>query len=376
MSEEILKKIDFILKDPGQYAAEWTHETGRKAVGVFPNYFPVELLDAAGILPLGLWGAPVTVSQADTHFPAFVCSLIKSSFEMALKGDLHAVAGAVFPQICDSLQNSESVWRSLMPDSFTTRYRLSKNPDSKGARDFLIFEVKRIARELEQAFQVQFNELDLVEAILRRNLVRRKARELMERFYTGDIMLHPIDFYMILKASHVMDPEAWIEAANALTGGPRGLEFGGTRIFLSGMTCEPWWLLDELERVDATLVGDDLAFAHRAYQRDVSEQGDPFEALADHTLALAPCANLHQEVFARGEHLVERVKACRADGVVFTRLKFCDPEAFDHPHLKACLDQQGIPSLLLETDMGVQDTGAVATRVEAFMEQIESGGAQ
>jgi benzoyl-CoA reductase/2-hydroxyglutaryl-CoA dehydratase subunit BcrC/BadD/HgdB len=73
--------------------------------------------------------------------------------------------------------------------------------------------------------------------------------------------------------------------------------------------------------------------------------------------------------------LIRRVRECRADGVLFTRLKFCDPEAFDHPNLKKRLDEEGIPSLLIETDINSSDVGAVATRIEAFMEQIESGGA-
>lgn len=376
MSKEVLEKLDFYIKDPGQYAAEWSHETKRKVVAVFPNYFPVELLDAAGLLPLGLWGSSIPISMADSHMPPFVCSLLKSNLEMLLEGQLKAVDGAVFAEICDAAQNSESVWRSIKPESFTTRYRLTKNPSSEAARDYMIAENKRIAQELRDAFKVELDELDIVESIIRRNAMRKKARALMDLFYSGTIALHPLDFYVALRASHVMDPDQWIPAADAVMSSPPGVSFGGTRIFLSGMTCEPMWLLDELDRVDFIIGGDDIAFSWRAHANDVSDQGDPYEALADYTLSLHPCANLHHGVHSRSKHILKRVKESNAKGVIFTRLKFCDPEAFDHPHLKKALDEAGIPSLLIETELSATDVGTVRTRIEAFAEQLEGGGAQ
>ncbi len=377
MTMEIMEKLESIIKDPGQYAAEWTYKYKREALGVFPNYFPVEILDAAGILPLGLWGAPTSITKADSHLPPFICSLVKSDFEMLLKNDLKSLSGAVFPQICDTLQNSESIWRAIAPESFTTRFRISKNSDSKGAKEFVAGETRRIAHEVQKRFKKDFSELDLIEAIMRRNGLRRKVLELMEMFYQGRSMLHPMDFFIALQASHIMDPDHWIEATAPFFTAPAGLEFGGARVILSGMTAAPLWILDALDKVDCTIVGDDIAYASRYYSTLVSDQGDPYEALADFSLTLAPCANLrHSGVYDRAKHIVEKTKKCRADGVIFTRLKFCDPEAFDHPHLKRALDDAGIPSLLIETELSATDTGAVTTRIEAFAEQMEERGAK
>ena len=370
-----MEKLEFITKDPGQYAAEWTYENQRKAVGVFPNYFPVEILDAAGLLPVGLWGSSKSISKADTHLPAFICSLVKSNFEMLLSGDLKALSGAVFPEICDTLQNSESVWRAIAPDMFTTRFLISKNPQSSGAREFLVSQMHRIADKVKKHFESEFSELDLIESIMRRNGLRNKVRQLMDMFYNSKTMLHPMDFFIAVKASLIMDPDDWIQKTASLFTAPSAIEFGGSRVFLSGMTCEPLWITEELDRVDCTIVGDDLAFVSRHYAHDISDQGDPYEALADYVLALAPCANLKLiNVQDRANHLVEKVKKSRADGVIFTRLKFCDPEAFDHPHLKKALDEAGIPSLLIETELSATDVGAVSTRIEAFAEQMEEGG--
>lgn len=376
MSEEILAKFHTVNKDPGQYAAEWTYKTKRKALGVFPNYFPVELIDAAGMLPVGLWGSPVSYDKADAHLQPFICSLIKTNFAMALEGRMGALSGAVFPEICDSLQNSEGIWHALFPDHFTTRFRISRNPTSPSAKVFLLSEIRRIAKELEEIAGVSITDLELVESILRRNALRQRVRTLLEKFYKSQMGVNAADFYAMIKASHIMDVDEWMELTNTFVMAPPQLAFGGTTVFLSGMTCEPWWILDVLERVDVTVVGDDLAFATRYYGKNMESGGDPFEAVANYSLDLNPCANLHFNHKDRGDYFVQQVKKAGAQGVVFTRLKFCDPESFDHPYLKALLEQADIPSLIVETDINALDVGAITTRIEAFVETLEAGDAQ
>jgi benzoyl-CoA reductase/2-hydroxyglutaryl-CoA dehydratase subunit BcrC/BadD/HgdB len=77
------------------------------------------------------------------------------------------------------------------------------------------------------------------------------------------------------------------------------------------------------------------------------------------------------DVHDRINHFVKKVESSNAEGVIFTRLKFCDPEGFDHPDIKKALDAKGIPSLLIESELSATDVGAVTTRIEAFAEQLE-----
>jgi benzoyl-CoA reductase/2-hydroxyglutaryl-CoA dehydratase subunit BcrC/BadD/HgdB len=371
MAVEVMEQLEAAVADPGAYAKQWTEKTGRRALGVFPNYFPVEIIDAAGFLPVGLWGTQIPSDKADSHLQTFICSLVKTNFEMALTGKLDALSGAVFPEICDSVQNSENVWRSVKPEDFTTRYRLSKNPDSPAAKGFLTAECKRVAAEITSHFGPPIQDLDLHEAIMRRNNLRYKVRDLMGRFYGGSLDITPRQFFTAIKASHIIETEEWIDLANGLLASPPAFEFGGTRVLIVGMTPEPWWILDELERVQTSVVGDDVAFCSRAYDTAVEQEGEAFEALANYSLNLNPCANLHFANKDRGDHLLAKVALVKAQGVIFTRLKFCDPEAYDHPNLKKRLDEANIPSLLIESDMFSEDKGAVSTRIEAFVEQME-----
>ena len=51
--------------------------------------------------------------------------------------------------------------------------------------------------------------------------------------------------------------------------------------------------------------------------------------------------------------------------------KFCEPEFFDYPQLKEDLEAQGVPSVLLETELGMTAAGSVRTRLEAFVETLK-----
>jgi benzoyl-CoA reductase/2-hydroxyglutaryl-CoA dehydratase subunit BcrC/BadD/HgdB len=73
----------------------------------------------------------------------------------------------------------------------------------------------------------------------------------------------------------------------------------------------------------------------------------------------------------RGDHFLRRVKGSEAQGVIFVLLKFCEPHAFDYPHLKDRLKEERIPSLLLEIEPGGFSLGALETRLRAFVETLE-----
>jgi benzoyl-CoA reductase/2-hydroxyglutaryl-CoA dehydratase subunit BcrC/BadD/HgdB len=93
-------------------------------------------------------------------------------------------------------------------------------------------------------------------------------------------------------------------------------------------------------------------------------------ALAARYLARGLCPAKHGGLEARAGNLVRLARATAADGVVLVTLKFCDPHAFDLPHLAAALDAQGIPYLLVEIEEGNGTGGQLRTRLEAFVERL------
>ncbi len=84
-------------------------EAGGKVVGHFQVYFPRELAHAAGLLPVKVCGAPVEVTEADSRFGSYLCSILKTSIELALSGRVEFDMFVSHP-ICDAARNLAAIW--------------------------------------------------------------------------------------------------------------------------------------------------------------------------------------------------------------------------------------------------------------------------
>src|ERR1700758_3349333 len=76
-------------------------------IGYFPVYAPVEIIHAAGMLPVGLNGAGdcLDIQYAGARVGSFICSIIKTTLEMGLREHLKVFDGMLFSSICDSARN-------------------------------------------------------------------------------------------------------------------------------------------------------------------------------------------------------------------------------------------------------------------------------
>ena len=66
---------------------------GSRVIGYFPVYAPVEIIHAAGMLPVGLNGGGdrLDIQYADARFGSFICSIVKTTLEMGLAGSSQGV---------------------------------------------------------------------------------------------------------------------------------------------------------------------------------------------------------------------------------------------------------------------------------------------
>src|SRR3989304_8503328 len=96
---------------PFPRARAW-RDAGGRVVGAFPVYAPTELVHAAGMLPVNLFGAGggVEIEAADARIQSFVCSITRSTLELGLRGNLDAFDGFLFSNICDVARNLSGVF--------------------------------------------------------------------------------------------------------------------------------------------------------------------------------------------------------------------------------------------------------------------------
>ena len=166
---------------PLELAADWKKKhPEKKLVGCYPVYSPVELIHAAGMLPVGVIGAGnrLEIAHADSRFQSFICSIVKSTLELGLTGKLDFLDGIVFHSICDPARNLGSVFKRNFPDLMVEYIHFPQNMASPHTIDYLIAEYKRLNASYEQLSGKKITDEALRKSIALYNTQRRLVREL------------------------------------------------------------------------------------------------------------------------------------------------------------------------------------------------------
>jgi bzd-type benzoyl-CoA reductase N subunit len=368
------KAIDQLMAlrdDPYSFAKAWKERTGKPVIGFFCCYAPEELIHAAGALPVRITGRNAPVSSSGAHLQNYCCSLARTSLDMALEGDLDFMDGTVFVHTCDTMMRLSDIWRLNAGFAVHIDTVLPVRFEGEAAVDYMRAEIASFRDRVAEAV----GPID-DEAIAKSIKLYNRNRELLSELYAmsrHDPSILPSDKALWLVASSALmekseHNELLEKALEELRSESRG---GDTvRLFGIGSCMDQYDFVAAVEQAGGTFVDDDFCTGRRYFDTLVSEDGDPVEAIVKRLTdrAMCPCKNRPSD--GRAEDIVNRAKAADAAGAVFFQFKFCEPHAFDYPHIKKALDAAGIPSLLLEIEQGSVSIEQLRTRVEALIETI------
>ena len=371
-----------VVSDPWSAAKKWKERTGGAVIGWLPADVPEEMILAAGALPVAVAGSEQTVTLADAHLPVWACSFARSSFELALRGELSFLDGVVIPSTCDTTRTLLGIWRHRFPAWWVQAYLLPHQTDRSSAREYLRQELLRLKGALERLTGQEITTARLDEA---ERLVS-SCRALLHRLYdwhTADPGgLTSSDLYAVLRAATLLPKEDLLGALENLvrelnipealdrTSGAAGDK---RRVFVSGSLAAPAGIFEVLERAGLSVVGDDLHNGYRYLAASRSDSPDPLERILNRQLNLPPTGYLNPAGVDRRRYLLDCVRRCRAEGVVFLHLRFCEPENYDYYDLNRALQEEGILTLRLETDFQGTSVGQLSIRLEAFAEMLGGG---
>lgn len=370
---------ELVTESLGTTAERWkeSHPGGR-VVASFPVWGPVELIDAGGMLPLGLLGGGATVelTHADSRFQSFVCSISKSTLELGFQGLLKGVDGLVFSNICDVARNLSSIYKRNFPGFHVDYLHLPQNSSSAGVGEYMAEELRRVARGFEEAFGLRITDESLGKSIELYNLIRVRLRQLYAFRIAEPQKLSTVELYLILRAVTQAPAEESLTRLDELLAelpGREGRPKDRIRVVIEGAFCEqpPLGLLEVLEEAGCYIVEDDLLLGWRWFTSDVPLTGDPFGALGQSYVDRAvPSSTRHEGREHRSAGLIEKVRRSRADAVIFMPAKFCEPALFDYVPFKDALDAAGIPHLLVEFEEKMWTFERMRNEVETFVESI------
>jgi benzoyl-CoA reductase/2-hydroxyglutaryl-CoA dehydratase subunit BcrC/BadD/HgdB len=207
------------------------------------------------------------------------------------------------------------------------------------------------------------------------NVARSKMREMYSRQSASPLPMAGSELFMQgLEILHGEDGAKDIATARkkSVAGGAAAGGRKKTRVMICGNVMSRPDIFQIIEGSGAEVPIADVCTGLRAFERIVDEKGDdPFLSLAETYLGAPRCSRTATptETYARIRDNVDRYNV---KGVVLTALKFCDQQLYDIPYLLKKLNDDGIPVLFVENDYVFKDKDRIRTRVEAFVEMLES----
>lgn len=367
------------------HVKEWKKANpGRLAVGAMPVYAPRPLLEAIGCLPVSIFGGgEIDIIRGDSFFQSYICHLPRSTVELALCGDLAALDGMLFPSICDVIRNLSGMWKLLFPETYAGYLDLPQNFDPKIGGKFWALEMRRIARELQARGAWPLEPKALRDAIVREN-ERRAAIESLDQIRRAEPWrLRATEAYLALRAGagllaadHTRLLREVEEAVNKRTGRP----YDNVRVVLVGSFCEqpPFDLLRALEKSGCDIVEDDFQLGLRMIDGPIEVKAgeDPVDALSLAFLRQGrEAASRYIDKDEKGRALVQRVRQCKSDGVIFAAASFCDPALLDQPMLEAALDAAKVPHTNFKFAENNAQFQVIREQAGAFSDAVKLWGA-
>jgi len=353
----------------------WTR-SGRMAVGCFPVYTPQELIHAMGFLPVSLHGGgeSIEISHADAPLGSFLCSISKSTLELALTGRLTPFRAFVFPYICDVSRNLEGIFPRAVPNAVTHMLHLPQNFRSAATVPFLIAEYRRLISKLEKAGGEPYRPERLSASIELFNRIRSEVAELTRAKRSEPGKLTLAESYLLRRLGGLLPRETYLEVlarVRAELSQRPNRSKDAIRVVLVGPFCEQPTLdlIDLLEQVGCYVVDDELLQIYRWYDR-VDPAGDPLANLATAYAQSQIDIGVRATPTTKGEAILSRVAAAQARGVIFLTAKFCEPALEDVVLYRKALDRQKIPYLHLEFEERSAAYEQSRLQLETFVESI------
>ncbi len=343
-------------------------EQGGRIAAVLPIHYPRALLRAFGFLPMEVWGPPgIDPSLGTAHLQPYVCSIVRNALAFLQSGALEVADVVIVPHGCDSLQGLGSILIDFVrPRQPVIPLYLPRKDGDSGIR-FLADEARSVYRQLEEITRRSPSEQELTACILREEAADALLATLHHRRRSLD--LSDSEVCRVIRSREYLPAERFCEIALAALDRPAAAPKGGIPIVLSGILPEPHDLIETIANMGAVIVADDLVCCgRRLYPPGRSE--DPFLRLAESIVWAPPDSTRGSAIRPRVKHVVRLAKESGARGVVFYGVKFCEPELFSRPDLRRGLQEAGIPSVVIETDISDGLSQQTITRIEAFLEMI------
>ena len=375
--ELLLNDFKAVAEHPHRQADAYKAQ-GKKIIGVLPYYAPEELVYAAGMVPMGIWGSNnKNISRAKEYCATFYCTIAQLALEMLLDGTMDQLDGIITPTICDTLRPMSQNFRVAMEGKLPCIFLAHpQNRRPAFGLQFTVDQYMHVKSELEKISGAPITDEALRDAIKVYNKSRAARRKFSKLASEHCDVISAVSRSAVYRASWFMLKDEYTEKLEQLNAELEKLpaaNWTGKKIVTSGIICDNPKLMQILDDNQIAIAADDVANESRPCLVDAAETGDPMMALAqqfadqDYDVLLY---DEHSSENRRADFIVKMVKESGAQGLVLFMQQFCDPEEMEYPYLKKALNAAGIPHIKLGVDQQMRDFGQASTALEGFADVL------
>lgn len=352
--KDVLARCEALFEDL-QFDAvkEWKAAApGRKAIGYMPVYVPREIVHAAGMLPVGIFGGgdQLEVIQGDAYYQSYICRIPRSTLEMGLTGRLDCLDGMLFPSLCDVIRNLSGMWQVLFKDKYVRYIDVPHNYLDQVGGEFYIHEMQVLREDLARIAGKPITDAALNASIAVYNDNRRAVQDLYAYRAQQPWQAPTSEVYLLIRAGMVLPPEEHtllIRAYLAAVDREDRPKRDKARVVITGSFCEqpPLGLIKSIEMAGCYVVDDDFGLIMRWLLDEVPANGNPLEELSKAYLhrSAQQASKYDEKKEDKGKYLLRQVKQGGAEGVIFAAASFCDPALLERPMLQEILAKHKIP---------------------------------
>jgi len=381
-----LAKAKEIYQDRPRRAEE-LKDAGKKIIGYPCIYVPIEMMTALDLVPYRIYGdirEPIT--EADRGLQTAFCPIMRSAFDLGLKGKYDFLDGFVAAHSCDPQEKCMRVWMSLIKYPYTHFLDVPGTLQG-GSWEYFKGQLIALKKTLESFTGKVITQTRLREAIEAHNLQRALVRELYDLRKPDPPIVSGTETLEVIKALTSIPVEEGNELLRQVITEVKKRKDGPqkkpARLLVWGNTMDDIAHVETIEGDGANIVMDDHCGGSRAYRTDVQLTEDLLDGLTDYYLVkLIPPRTFREAVLgetkkdwaadleSRFGYIGEYIKEWSVNGVVMQLVRYCDPHGFEQPAIKDYFDRLGIPNVYLEHDYSEGALAPLRTRVQGFLEVI------
>jgi len=369
----------------GLEKAKWIYENydvrvkelqkqGNKIVGYFCHFAPLEIVEAAGLVPYALRGnMEDNVTHSDSYVEPYLCPMVRKCFDQRLKGKDEFLDGLLISHSCDSVQRIYGIWTYYLKPSYSYLFNVPHVP-SPWSVEFFKREIIFFKESLEKFIDKEISIENIEKSIEIYNKNRNLIKELYTMMSKDQLLSYSELFYLLVAGRALPANEHNImlnEAKDDVLGKQGSLKKKKPRVMIYGSVIDHVDLINLIESCGCDIVVDDNCLGTRTNFRTVPPGDDYLEGFAKYYFTEFKCP---RTFFGTGterfEYITDLANDYKVDGVIMYVLSFCDPYQLDIPDLRDYLKGMGIPSLVLEDDYSLSNIQSLKTRVEAFIETL------